>query len=36
MLLDSYDHYRRHVGLGRLHAVVRAIYFEVRGKEPYA
>lgn len=34
-LRDSYRHYRRHVGLGRVHAFYRAVYFEARGKEPY-
>lgn len=35
-LLDSYDHYRRHVGCGRFYALYRALYYEIRGKEPWA
>lgn len=34
--LDSYRHYRRHVGLAVLGAVYRACYYELRHKEPYA
>ena len=34
--LDSYRHYRRHVALGRVHAIYRALYYEIRGKEPWA
>lgn len=35
-LRDSYRHYRQHVGLSRLAALYRAVYYEVRKKEPYA
>jgi hypothetical protein len=35
-LVDSYQHYRRHVALPRVKAVYRALYYEVRGKEPWA
>lgn len=34
--LDSYRHYRRRVGLGRIHAFYRAVYYETRGREPWA
>jgi hypothetical protein len=29
--LDSYDHYRRTVGLGVLGAAYRALYYEIHG-----
>jgi len=35
-LLDDYDHYRRVVGLGRIQAVYRSLYYEIRHKEPWA
>ena len=35
-LWDSYTHYRKRVGLRRIHAAYRAVYFEVRGKEPWS
>lgn len=35
-LLDSYRHYRQHVACGRLRAVYRALYYELRGREPWA
>lgn len=34
-LLDSFQHYRDRVGLGRLKALYRAFYFEIRHKEPW-
>lgn len=30
-LIDSYDHYRRHVGLNPVHAAYRAIRYEILG-----
>lgn len=33
---DSFDHYRKKVGLGRIHSFYRALYYEIKGKEPYA
>jgi hypothetical protein len=30
---DHYDHYRRHVALGRIHAAVRALYHEATGRD---
>jgi hypothetical protein len=35
-LQDSFRHYRRHVGLDPVRAVLRALYYEIRGKEPYS
>ena len=32
---DSYKHYRTKVGCGRLYSLYRALYFELRGREPY-
>lgn len=32
---DSYYHYRKYVGLGRLHACYRSLYYEFKGREPY-
>jgi len=34
--LDSYYHYRKQVGLGRLAAIYRALYYEIKKKEPWA
>lgn len=33
---DSYNHYRARVGLGILHALYRAAYYEIFHKEPPA
>lgn len=33
---DSYRHYRNHVGLNRIQALYRALYYELRKKEPWA
>lgn len=33
---DSYSHYRKDVGLGRIHSFYRALYYEIKHKEPYA
>lgn len=33
--MDSYWHYRTKVGLGRVHSVYRAFYYEIKGKEPW-
>lgn len=35
-LLDSYDHYRNCVALGRIHSIYRALYYEIKGREPWA
>jgi hypothetical protein len=32
--LDSYDHYRRHVGCGVFYALYRTWYYETFHKEP--
>lgn len=33
--IESYYHYRDRVGLGKIHSLYRAAYYEIRHKEPY-